>query len=71
MWEQLRFLGHVQLEEKTALVSSHQKALEQMRAERNAFSRDSTATQAEIAEAKRKLEIMVTNFGCEIQDLCL
>lgn len=56
------------------MVSSHQKAFEQMRAERNAFSRDLTALQAEVANAQRKVEHMVNSeallvlFPCSEQD---
>ena len=50
----------VQLEERDATVSSHQKACEQMRAERNSYSRDLAAVQAEAAETKRRIDHVVS-----------
>lgn len=49
----------LQLEEKAAAVSAHQKALDHAKGERNALSRECTAMQGETAEARRKLAALV------------
>ena len=52
-----------QIEEKEAVVSTQQKAYEQVRTERNVYSRDLIAAQAEVAEAKRRLATLVSSCG--------
>lgn len=42
------------------VLSGQQKAYEQIRAERNSYSRDLIAAQAEVAEAKRKFARVVS-----------
>lgn len=51
-----------QVEEKEAIVSAQQKAYEQVRTERNVYSRDLIAAQAEVAEAKRRLATVVSSL---------
>ena len=52
-----------QIEEKEAVVGAQQKAYEQVRTERNVYFRDLVAAQAEVAEAKRRLSMVVSFNG--------
>jgi hypothetical protein len=49
------------MEEREVVLSGQQKAYEQIRAERNNYSRDLIAAQAEVAEAKRKFARVVSH----------
>ena len=49
----------VQIEAREATVVSQQKSYEAVRSERNRYSRDLIAAQAEVAEARRKFQRVV------------
>ena len=50
----------LQMEQREVVLPGEQKAYEQIRAERNSYSRDLIAAQAEVADAKRKFARVVT-----------